>query len=245
MHVPPFGLGIYAFDIPGNFNLQRSIETETPRISRLPNMNYSTDHTSLTLIPTPLLGTISLAIWALAFPSVLSYTFPELYQMTTGRDLINLPKAYVSWSSAPSSHQISVKTICPSGPAGSKPSLMVRKLPLQVLQGRFSNHIVLADDLPLSVSRETLQNASFLRQIKQTILKRIIQSFTKLAEDEPDKFIEAHKVYGNVFKLGVVEDSKNKDKLIPLIRFATNQRNVTSLDEVGFVMFIMDVKLIN
>lgn len=91
--------------------------------------------------------------------------------------------------------------------------------------------IIDADDLPLSVSRETLQNASFLRQIKQTILKRIIQSFTKLAEDEPEKFIEAQKVYGNVFKLGAVEDSKNKDKLIPLIRFATNQRNVTSLDE--------------
>jgi len=111
---------------------------------------------------------------------------------------------------------------------------MVRKFPLQVLEGRFSNHIIIADDLPLSVSRETLQNASFLRQIKQTILKRIIQSFTKLAEDEPDKFIEAQKVYGNVFKLGAVEDSKNKDKLIPLIRFTTNQRNVTSLDEVNF-----------
>jgi heat shock protein beta len=65
-------------------------------------------------------------------------------------------------------------------------------------------------------------------------LKRIIQSFTKLAEDELDKFIEAQKVYGNVFKLAAVEDSKNKDKVVPLIRFATNQRNVTSLDEVGF-----------
>lgn len=96
-----------------------------------------------------------------------------------------------------------------------------------------SNHTVLADDLPLSVSRETLQNAAFLRQIKQTILKRIIQTFTKLAEDEPDKFAEVQKVYGNVFKLGAVEDSKNKDKLIPLIRFATNQRNATSLDEVS------------
>jgi len=220
--------------IPGNFNLQRGIETETPRISPPSNMNYSTSRTSLTLLPSPLLGTISLAIWALAFPSVLSYTFPELYQMTSGRDLRHLPKAYVSWSSAPSSRLISAKTICPGGPAGSRPSLMVRKLPLQVLEGRLSNHIVLADDLPLSVSRETLQNASFLRQIKQTILKRIIQSFTKLAEDEPDKFIEAQKVYGNVFKLGAVEDSKNKDKLIPLIRFVTNQRNITSLDEVGF-----------
>lgn len=233
MHVPPFGLGTYPFGNPGNFNLQRTIETETPRMSRPSNMNYSTSHTSLSLLPSPLLGTISPAIWALAFLSVHSYTFPELYQMTTGRDLRYLLKAYVSWSSAPSSRLIWAKIIYPNGPAGSKPSLMVRKLPFQVLEGRFSNHTVLADDLPLSVSRETLQNASFLRQIKQTILKRVIQSFTKLAEDEPDKFIEAQKVYGNVFKLGAVEDEKNKDKLIPLIRFATNQRSVTSLDEVG------------
>lgn len=53
-------------------------------------------------------------------------------------------------------------------------------------------------------------------------------------EDEPERFQEVHKVYGNVFKLGAVEDSKNKDKLVPLVRFATNQRNSTSLDEVGF-----------
>ena len=97
----------------------------------------------------------------------------------------------------------------------------------------FADSIVLADDLPLNVSRETLQNASFLRQIKQAILKRIIQSFTKLAEDDPEKFEQAQKVYGNVFKLGAVEDAKNSDKLIVLTRFATNQRNSTSLDEVS------------
>ncbi|KAI0307112.1 heat shock protein Hsp90 [Multifurca ochricompacta] len=91
--------------------------------------------------------------------------------------------------------------------------------------------IIDADDLPLNVSRETLQNASFLRQIKQAILKRIIQTFTKIAEDEPDKFAEVQKVYGTVFKLGAVEDAKNSDKLVPLIRYATNQRNSTSLDE--------------
>jgi len=64
-------------------------------------------------------------------------------------------------------------------------------------------------------------------------LKRIIQSFTKLAEDDPEKFEQAQKVYGNVFKLGAVEDAKNKDKLIALTRFASNQRNSTSLDEVS------------
>lgn len=99
---------------------------------------------------------------------------------------------------------------------------------------RIADRVVLADDLPLNVSRESLQNASFLRQIKQAILKRIIQAFTRLAEDDPDKFNEAQKVYGKVFKLGAAEDSKNRDKLVPLTRFVTNQRNVTSLDEVSF-----------
>lgn len=91
--------------------------------------------------------------------------------------------------------------------------------------------IIDADDLPLNVSRETLQNASFLRQIKQAILKRIIQSFTKIMEEEPERYLEVNKVYNNVFKLGVIEDSKNSDKLVPLVRFVTNQRASTSLDE--------------
>jgi heat shock protein beta len=50
-------------------------------------------------------------------------------------------------------------------------------------------------------------------------------------EEEPERYPEVHKVYGNVFKLGAMEDSKNGDKLVPLVRFATNQRNATSLDE--------------
>ncbi|KAH9049729.1 Hsp90 protein-domain-containing protein [Lactarius hengduanensis] len=91
--------------------------------------------------------------------------------------------------------------------------------------------IIDADDLPLNVSREMLQNASFLRQIKQAILRRIIQSFAKIAEDDPEHFIKIHKIYANVFKLGAIEDSKNSEKLVPLIRFATNQRDNSTLDE--------------
>jgi heat shock protein beta len=64
-------------------------------------------------------------------------------------------------------------------------------------------------------------------------LKRIIQAFTRLSEEEPEKFDEVQKVYGNVFKLGAIEDAKNSDKLIALTRFATNRRNSTSLDQVS------------
>ena len=84
----------------------------------------------------------------------------------------------------------------------------------------------------MNVSRETLQNTAFLRQIKQIVVRRLLQIFTRIADEDPEKFAEVQKVYGNVLKLGSVEDLKNRDKLIPLTRFATNQRNSSSLDEV-------------
>ncbi|KAJ6613464.1 heat shock protein Hsp90 [Mycena sp. CBHHK59/15] len=91
--------------------------------------------------------------------------------------------------------------------------------------------VVDAEDLPLNVSRETLQSTRFLRQLKQIIMKRIIQLFTRIAEEDEEKFKKILEVYGSVFKLGAVEDTKNRDKLMALARFTTNQRNYTSLDQ--------------
>ena len=114
--------------IPGSLSSQKSIGTETPRTSRPSNIDCSTNHTSSISMPTLLRGTISLVIWALAFPSVLSSTSPGFYRKASGRDPRHPPEAYASWSSAPSSRLISAKTICLSGLAGLKPSLMVRNL---------------------------------------------------------------------------------------------------------------------
>ncbi|KAJ6484984.1 Hsp90 protein-domain-containing protein [Mycena vitilis] len=91
--------------------------------------------------------------------------------------------------------------------------------------------VVDAEDLPLNVSRETLQSTRFLRQMKQIIMKRILQLFTRIAEDDDEKFKKLSEVYGSVFKLGAVEDVKNRDKLTALTRFTTNRRNHTSLDQ--------------
>ncbi|KAJ7781274.1 Hsp90 protein-domain-containing protein [Mycena metata] len=91
--------------------------------------------------------------------------------------------------------------------------------------------VVDAEDLPLNVSRETLQSTRFLRQMKQIIMKRILQLFTRIAEDDEEKFKKIAEVYGSVFKLGAVEDVKNRDKLTALVRFTTNQRNHTSLEK--------------
>lgn len=84
----------------------------------------------------------------------------------------------------------------------------------------------------MNVSRETLQSTKFLRQLKTIITKRLVQALTRAQEEEPEKFKEISTVYNNVFKLGAVEDPKNREKLSALARFSTNQRNSTSLDEV-------------
>ncbi|KAK7695990.1 hypothetical protein QCA50_000630 [Cerrena zonata] len=91
--------------------------------------------------------------------------------------------------------------------------------------------VVDAEDLPLNVSRETLQSTKFLKQLKTIITKRLAQILGRVQEEEPEKFKEISAVYNNVFKLGAVEDSKSREKLAALARFSTNQRNSTSLDE--------------
>jgi heat shock protein beta len=90
--------------------------------------------------------------------------------------------------------------------------------------------VVDADDLPLTVSRETLQSTRFLKQLKQSIIKRLVQTFTRISEDE-EKFADMQKSFGSVLKLGAIDDQKNRNKLVALTRYSTNQRTVTSLDQ--------------
>ncbi|KAH9844178.1 heat shock protein Hsp90 [Rhodofomes roseus] len=91
--------------------------------------------------------------------------------------------------------------------------------------------VVDAEDLPLNVSREMLQSTRFLKQLRSIVLKHLLALLARLQENEPEKWTTLQKTYGNVFKLGAVEDSKNRVKLAELCRFATNQRNETSLDD--------------
>ncbi|KAF9221952.1 HSP90-domain-containing protein [Gyrodon lividus] len=91
--------------------------------------------------------------------------------------------------------------------------------------------IVDAEDLPLNVSRETLQSSAFLKQIRNIIIRRLIQLFGKISGEDPEKFDEISTRYNTVLKLGAAEDNKNREKLAALTRYTTNQRNGTSFDD--------------
>ncbi|KAI0092064.1 Hsp90 protein-domain-containing protein [Irpex rosettiformis] len=93
--------------------------------------------------------------------------------------------------------------------------------------------VVDAEDLPLNVSRETLQSRKFLKQLQSIIVKRLLQTLQRLHENK-DGELEAwqlHHIYNNVFKLGAVEDMRNREKLASLVKLPTNQRNETTLND--------------
>jgi heat shock protein beta len=83
------------------------------------------------------------------------------------------------------------------------------------------------------VSRETLQNHRFLQQLQRILVRKAIDLFTKIASDDPDKYAEISKIYGNALRIGMLETPKDKLKLAKLLRFESTRTNYTSLEEVS------------
>merc|ERR1711868_5645 len=63
-----------------------------------------------------------------------------------------------------------------------------------------------------------LQQNHILRQINKVIVKKSIELFTELSEDE-EKYLKFYNNYSKMLKLGVHEDRRNRDKLVKLLRF--------------------------
>ena len=100
---------------------------------------------------------------------------------------------------------------------------------------RFVRGVVDADDLPLNVSREILQQNRQLERIKAACVKRVLDLIEKLARDEPEKFATFYKAFGNTLKEGISEDANNRERIAKLLRFASTKgegtQQTVSLDD--------------
>lgn len=86
---------------------------------------------------------------------------------------------------------------------------------------RFIKGVVDTNDLPLNVSRETLQHSKVIESIKNGCTKRILDTLEYMAENEAEKYATFWKAFGPVLKEGVGEDFANKDRIARLLRFSS------------------------
>jgi len=86
---------------------------------------------------------------------------------------------------------------------------------------RFFRGVLDSNDLPLNVSRELLQQDSEVEAMRSALAKRALDLLARLAKDEPEKYATFWKEFGPVLKEGTGEDPANREKILPLLRFAS------------------------
>jgi len=102
---------------------------------------------------------------------------------------------------------------------------------------RFMKGVIDSEDLPLNISRETMQDRSLVEKLNKVVTKRFLKFLADEATARPDAYNEFYAEFGIFLKEGAAMDYTHKEQLVKLLRFEsslTDKGKTTSLaDYVG------------
>jgi len=87
---------------------------------------------------------------------------------------------------------------------------------------RFVQGVVDSEDLPLNVSRETVQSSGLMPRLKKVLTNQVIKELESLAKNNAEKYQTFWKEFGGYLKQGIASTPADADNLKPLLRFKTN-----------------------
>ena len=97
----------------------------------------------------------------------------------------------------------------------------------------FVQGVVDSEDIPLNVSRESVQANPLIAKLKQVITRRILSELKTLSENDAEAYAKIWNEYSAYLKHGVISDYSDRERLLPLLRFHTSNSgdDLISLDE--------------
>jgi molecular chaperone HtpG len=88
---------------------------------------------------------------------------------------------------------------------------------------RFLRGLIDSDDLPLNISRETLQHNQVLEKIKKSVINKVLSELKKKAKDNEEEYLKFWHNFGAVLKEGLCEASESREKIFEVCRFYSSK----------------------
>ncbi|MEQ1859626.1 MAG: molecular chaperone HtpG [Chthoniobacteraceae bacterium] len=87
---------------------------------------------------------------------------------------------------------------------------------------RFLRGVVDSEDLPLNISRETMQDSALMRKLNEVLTKRVLKWLDEEAKTDPEKFDHFFQEHGHCLKEGVATDYTHRESIAKLLRFESS-----------------------
>ena len=99
---------------------------------------------------------------------------------------------------------------------------------------RFVKGVIDSDDLPLNISRESMQDSALVQKLGDVLTKRLIKMLETESKGDAEKYQEFYKAFSRFLKEGVAVDDRHRDALCKLLRFESSMTEpgvLTGFDE--------------